>query len=87
MKLTLIEITNLKRLKAVRLEPSDKGLTVIGGRNGQGKTSVLDGIAYALGGESAAEVADRLGLTLNALRQIKFRVGRMIAAVEAQYGE
>lgn len=51
MKLTLIEITNLKRLKAVRLEPSDKGLTVIGGRNGQGKTSVLDGIAYALGGE------------------------------------
>ena len=43
--------------------------------------------AYALEGEPAAEVAARLGLTLNALRQIKFRVGRMIAAVEAQYGE
>ena len=51
MKLTLIEIANLKRLKAVRLEPNENGLTVIGGRNGQGKTSVLDAIAYALGGE------------------------------------
>lgn len=51
MKITLIEIANLKRLKAVRLEPNENGLTVIGGRNGQGKTSVLDAIAYALGGE------------------------------------
>ncbi len=43
--------------------------------------------AYALNGEPAAEVAARLGLTLNALRQVKFRIGRMIAAVEALYGE
>ena len=43
--------------------------------------------AYALNGEPADEVAARLGLTPNALRQIKHRVGRMIAAVEAQYGE
>lgn len=43
--------------------------------------------AYALEGEPATEVAARLGLTLNALRQIKYRVGRMVAAVEAQYGE
>lgn len=52
MKITLLEITNLKRLKAVRVEPTDAGLTIIGGRNAQGKTSVLDGIAYALGGEN-----------------------------------
>ena len=43
--------------------------------------------AYALEGEPAAEVAARLGITVNALRQVKFRVGCMIAAVEAQYGE
>lgn len=49
--MTLIEIANLKRLKAVRLEPNEDGLTIIGGRNGQGKTSVLDAIAFALGGE------------------------------------
>ena len=43
--------------------------------------------AYAIDGEPAADVAARLGITVNTLRQIKFRVGRMISAVEAQYGE
>ena len=43
--------------------------------------------AYALADEPPDEVAARLGITINALRQIKYRVGRMIAAVEAQYGE
>lgn len=46
-----LQVENLKRIKAVKLEPSASGLTVIGGRNGQGKTSVLDAIAWALGGE------------------------------------
>lgn len=40
----------MKRVKAVSLEPTQNGLTVIGGRNGQGKTSILDSIAWALGG-------------------------------------
>ncbi|MEG0900632.1 MAG: AAA family ATPase [Clostridia bacterium] len=51
MKITRLEIENVKRVKAVRLEPAQTGLTVIGGRNGQGKTSVLDAITWALGGE------------------------------------
>ena len=50
MKITSLQIENVKRVKALRLEPSPQGLTVIGGRNGQGKTSVLDAIAAALGG-------------------------------------
>lgn len=37
-----LQVENLKRIKAVKLEPSASGLTVIGGKNGQGKTSVLD---------------------------------------------
>lgn len=45
------QVENLKKVKAVKLEPSAAGLTVIGGRNGQGKTSILDAIAWALGGE------------------------------------
>ena len=45
---------NVKRIRAIRLEPSADGLTIIGGKNAQGKTSVLDGIAYALGGEKYA---------------------------------
>jgi hypothetical protein len=40
----------LKRVQAVLLEPAPNGLTVIGGKNGQGKTSILDAIAWALGG-------------------------------------
>jgi len=43
---------NVKRLKAVRITPSGD-LVVIGGRNAQGKTSVLDAITYAFAGKSA----------------------------------
>lgn len=51
MKINKLEIENVKRVKAVKIEPTANGLTVIGGRNNQGKTSVLDAIAWALGGE------------------------------------
>ena len=51
VKINSLEFENVKRVKAVRIEPTANGLTVIGGRNGQGKTSVLDSIAWALGGE------------------------------------
>lgn len=54
VKISSFEIENVKRVKAVALEPTENGLTVIGGRNGQGKTSVLDAIAWALGGNKFA---------------------------------
>lgn len=50
VKINTLELENIKRIRAVRMEPSPSGLTVIGGRNNQGKTSVLDAIAWALGG-------------------------------------
>jgi polyhydroxyalkanoate synthesis regulator phasin len=49
--ITGLEIENVKRVKAVHMEPAETGLTVIGGDNRQGKTSVLDAIMAALGGE------------------------------------
>lgn len=52
MKINRLEIENVKRIKAVVIEPTANGLTIVGGKNRQGKTSVLDAIAYALGGES-----------------------------------
>lgn len=50
VKINSLELENVKRIKAVKVEPTPNGLTVIGGRNNQGKTSVLDSIAWALGG-------------------------------------
>ena len=51
IKINKLEIENVKRIKAVKIEPSKEGLTIVGGNNNQGKTSVLDSIAWALGGE------------------------------------
>jgi hypothetical protein len=51
---------NVKRLHAVSITP-DGNLVVIGGRNGQGKSSVLDSIEYALGGGEGAAVPVRRG--------------------------
>ena len=51
IKINKLEIENVKRIKAVKIEPSKNGLTIVGGDNNQGKTSVLDSIAWALGGD------------------------------------
>lgn len=50
-KITSLELENIKRIKAVQISPTETGMTVIGGKNGQGKTSVLDAIMWILGGE------------------------------------
>jgi len=52
IKINRLESENVKRVKAVKIEPTANGLTIIGGKNKQGKTSVLDSIAWALGGNS-----------------------------------
>lgn len=52
IKINKLEIENVKRIKAVKIEPTANGLTIVGGNNNQGKTSVLDSIAWALGGET-----------------------------------
>lgn len=46
-----LELDDVKRIRAVKLEPAETGLTIIGGKNNQGKTSVLDAVAWALGGD------------------------------------
>lgn len=51
IKITQLDVENVKRIKALTLTPSPTGLTIIGGRNNQGKTSSLDAIVWALGGD------------------------------------
>lgn len=66
VRITSLELANVKRIKAVALDPAPTGLTVIGGKNGQGKTSVLDAIAWALGGERfRPDAAKREGSVLD----------------------
>jgi energy-coupling factor transporter ATP-binding protein EcfA2 len=52
----IVELTaeNIKRLRAVHITPTG-ALVTIAGRNGQGKSSVLDSICYALGGKDAVD--------------------------------
>lgn len=51
VKINALELENVKRIKAVKIDPTQNGLTIIGGDDNQGKTSVLDSIAWALGGD------------------------------------
>jgi len=50
MKIVRLEAENVKRLTAVQITP-EGALVTVGGKNGAGKSSVLDAIAYVLGGE------------------------------------
>lgn len=54
MRVVDLSIANVKRLTAVDITP-DGDLVIVGGDNGQGKTSVLDAIWWALGGKGAVK--------------------------------
>lgn len=61
MKIVALEAENFKRLRAVHIRP-DGSTVVIRGNNGAGKSSALDAIAAALGGQKLApEVPVRRG--------------------------
>lgn len=79
VKITSLELENVKRVKAVKLEPTQSGLTVIGGKNNQGKTSVLDAITWALGGEKyKPSQAKRDGSLVDPHIQIKLSNGIVV---------
>lgn len=58
----IIKLTseNVKRLQAVEITPHGN-VVVIGGKNGAGKSSVLDSIQYALGGDTSDRMPVRRG--------------------------
>lgn len=54
MKVISLTTTNFKRAKHVEIKPDPDGnLVIVAGKNGQGKSSVLDSIAAALGGANS----------------------------------
>lgn len=62
MQIVKLMSENVKRLLAVTIEPGGAALVTVGGLNGAGKSSVLDSIGYALGGEKLVpEEPIRLG--------------------------
>lgn len=50
MKIVRLSASNVKRLTAIEVTPQGN-IIKVGGKNGAGKSSVLDSIAYALGGK------------------------------------
>lgn len=58
MRITELQAENVKRLKAVDITPREH-LQIIGGRNAQGKSSVLDAVALALTGKDAKKLNPR----------------------------
>lgn len=54
LTIVALEVEGLKRIKAVRIKPNGS-LVQITGKNRQGKTSILDGIWWALTGKSSRE--------------------------------
>lgn len=52
-KIVRLKVANVMRIKAAEVKP-DGNLIVVGGKNGEGKTSLIQSIAMALGGADAA---------------------------------
>jgi len=79
VKINKLEIENVKRVKAVKIEPTPNGLTIVGGKNNQGKTSVLDAIAWALGGNKyRPSQATREGSVVPPYLQVKLSNGLIV---------
>lgn len=54
MKIAAAKITNFKRVRDVEIVPTaDRSIILIGGKNAQGKSSVLDALTVAFGGKRA----------------------------------
>lgn len=60
MKIVKLTAENIKRLKAVEITPTG-ALVEVTGKNGQGKSSVLDAIWWALAGAEHIQTVPRSG--------------------------
>lgn len=79
VKINTLEVENVKRIRAVQLIPAANGLTLIGGNNNQGKTSVLDSICWLLGGKKFEPTnAKREGALIEPLLRARLSNGLIV---------
>lgn len=87
-----LQIENYKRLKAVNITPKGNVVVIASKKNGEGKSSVLDGIWSALGGKDAVppepirrgEDRAEVNMTLGTLDFVDFKV-KWVATHASQY--
>ena len=72
LRILKLQAENVKKIKAVEITP-EGDVVIVSGKNGQGKTSVLDCIWYALGGKKA-------------IAKIPIRKGKVKANVRVELG-
>jgi DNA repair exonuclease SbcCD ATPase subunit len=54
-RIVRLQARNVKRIKAIDVTPDGTGVTIVAGNNGEGKTSLLDSIMWALAGKDAVD--------------------------------
>lgn len=97
MKIVALQAENIKKLVAVEIRPNGN-LVEITGKNGQGKTSVLDAIWWAFGGVSNVQAAPirkgqteaRIRLDLGEIivtRKFKDNDGTIISSITVENAE
>ena len=68
LRILRLQAENVKKIKAVEITP-EGDVVIVSGKNGQGKTSVLDSIWFALGGKKAIDkIPIRQGETKASIR-------------------
>ncbi len=77
LRIISLQAENFKRLRAVEISP-EGNMVVITGRNGQGKSSVLDAIWSAIGGKSGAEGISRPIRDGNETAQVRVDLGEIV---------
>lgn len=100
MALTLnkIELFNFRSHEHFVFEPDQKGITAISGRNGTGKSTIVDGFAWAMYGTRPSKVTNRLlirdgcdpkvdrveVIVYLTINKIEYKVSRRILATSGQ---
>lgn len=57
MRITAVHVQNFKRIRDIKISPdADRDIILIGGNNGQGKSSTLDALTAAFGGKKSQPV-------------------------------